>query len=263
MLEIERFSALIADVYSVSLDSSLWTPVLEKICAFVPSAVSSVLLQEGVAKRIKVGFNYSLEPAWNELYLTKYLKINPMFPALLFCEAGEMFRTCDLIPATQMAQTRFYREYLQPQGLGEAVGAVLVKSATSCAVFTVVLTGSLGQVNEETLERVRVLIPHIQRAVLIAKVIHLPKAIKEIHKADLSPSTLPELIAKHFRLTPTELGVMFCIIEVGGLPEVASVLGLSKAVIDRHLLSILAKTGTKDHAELAKLVALLANPVAQ
>lgn len=101
---------MLADIYSVSLDPSLWTPVLETVCAFVPGAVSSVLIQERVAKRIKVGYNDSLEPTWNELYLTKYLKINLMFPALLFCEAGEIFYTCDLIPATQMAQTRFYRE---------------------------------------------------------------------------------------------------------------------------------------------------------
>lgn len=262
MPEIEPFSALIDDIYGVSLDPSLWTSVLEKICAFVPGAVSNVLLQEAVSKHVKVGFNYGLQPAWNELYLTKYLKINPMFPALLFCEAGEIFRTCDLIPATQMAQTRFYREYLQPQGLGEAVGAVLVKSATSCAVFTVILTGSLGQGDEKKLQRVRLLIPHIQRAVLIGKVVDPPKATDEIRKATLSPSTLPELTAKHFRLTPTELGVMFFIIKLGSVPEVASVLGLSQPVVERHLFSILAKTGTKDHTELAKLLALLANPVA-
>jgi DNA-binding CsgD family transcriptional regulator len=263
MREIEQFSALVADIYGASLDPSLWTPVLEKICTFVPGAIGSLILQDAATKRAMAGFSHSLTPAWNELYLTRYLKTNPIFPALLLCEAGEIFRSCDLIPAARMAQTLFYREYLQPQGLGEAVGAVLVKSATSFAAFIVVLPGGLGQVEEKSLQRVRLLIPHVQRAVLIGKVIDPAKAADEVHKATLSPSTFPELIAKQFGLTPTELGVMFSIIEVGDVPEAASVLGLSPAIIKTHLRSILAKTGTKEHADLARLVVQLLNPVAE
>jgi DNA-binding CsgD family transcriptional regulator len=263
MSEIEQFSALVAAIYDASLDRSLWTSVLEQICAFVPAAVSNIFVQEGAAKRANVGFNYSLETTWNELYLTKYVKIDPTFPALLFCEAGEIFCTTYLVPAIQMARTRFYREYLQPQGLGEAVGAVLEKSVTSCAVFTVILSGNLGAVEEKRLKRVRLLVPHVQRAVFIGKAIDLAKATAEIQKAALGPSTFPELIAQHFRLTPTELAVLFLMVEVGGVPEVAGILGLSQATIKMHLLSVLTKTGTKDQIDLVKLVTRLANPVAQ
>jgi hypothetical protein len=56
------------------------------------------------------------EASWNELYLTKYVKPNPVFPTLLFYEVGEIFRSSNLIPAAQLAQTFFYREYLHPKG---------------------------------------------------------------------------------------------------------------------------------------------------
>jgi DNA-binding CsgD family transcriptional regulator len=263
MSEIERFSALVADIYDASLDPSLWTVVLEKICAFVPAAVSNIFAQDGVAKRTDVGFGFGLQAPWNELYLTKYIKLNPTFPALLFCDVGEIFCSSNLVSATQMAQTVFYKEYLQPQGLGEVVGAVLEKSAAGCAVFTVILTGSLGQVEEQTMRRVRLLIPHVQRAVFVGKTADPPRMAAENKKAALSVLTFPELIARQFRLTPTELAIMFAMIELGGVAEAANVLGLALPIVKTHLLSVLAKTGTKDQNDLSRFVARLANPVAQ
>lgn len=263
MSEIVQFSALAAAIYDASLDESLWTSILERICAFVPAALGTILLQEGVAKRANVGFNHCMEHAWNELYLTKYIRIDPTLTALLFCEAGEIFCTSDLIPAAQMAKTRFYEEYLQPQGLGEAVGVVLEKSITRWAFFAVVLTGSLGRVAEERLQRVRLLVPHVQRAVLRSKATDPPKTTAEMQKAAPDASSFPELIARQFRLTPAELAVMFAMIEVGDVPEIASVLGLSQAAVKGHLLSILAKTGARDQADLAKLVSQLVNPAAR
>jgi DNA-binding CsgD family transcriptional regulator len=263
MLEIERFSALVADIYAASLDPSLWTGVLEEICAFVPAAISNIFVQDGVVKRANVGFDFGLQAPWNELYLMKYVKLNPAFPALLFCDVGEIFCSSNLVPATRIAQTLFYREYLQPQGLGETAGAVLEKSATRCAVFAVILTGSLGPVDEQTLRRMRLLIPHVQRAVLVGKTTDLPRMAAENQKAALSPWTFPELIARQFRLTPTELAVMSYMIELGGVPEAANVLGLPLPTVKTHLLSILAKTGIKDQNDLSRFVAHLANPAAQ
>jgi DNA-binding CsgD family transcriptional regulator len=378
MSEIEQFSALVGDIYDASLDPSLWTGVLERICAFVPAAVGNIFIQDAVAKRANAGFMWGMDSAWERLYLEKYVKINPLFPGVFFCEVGEAFWTNDRIPAAQMVQTRFYKEYLKPQGFGEGIGAILEKSATSCAIFAVILPGNLGSVEEKRIERVRLLIPHVQRAVLISKAIDLQTATAEmladtvdaliaavylvdgsarivhanrsgldllarddilrspsgslhahdaiidrtlkelvtaasvrddvavgarggsmaltgrdgerylahvlpltsgerrkagtshsavaavfVQKAALNLSTFAEVIAQQFRLTPAELGVMFSIIEVGGVPEVSSVLGLSQATIRTHLRSIFAKTGTKRQADLVKFVAQFANPVAK
>jgi DNA-binding CsgD family transcriptional regulator len=81
-----------------------------------------------------------------------------------------------------------------------------------------------------------------------------------VHKAalDLSP---PEGIVKEFKLTPAELRVLFAIIEIGGVPEVAEVLGISEATTRTHLKHLFEKTGTSRQAELIKLVAGYSNPL--
>ena len=50
-----------------------------------------------------------------------------------------------------------------------------------------------------------------------------------IRKAALDLPSPFEMIAGQFRLTPAELRVLFAVIEVGGAPEVAEVLGVTQA----------------------------------
>jgi DNA-binding CsgD family transcriptional regulator len=70
-----------------------------------------------------------------------------------------------------------------------------------------------------------------------------------------------EIIAKAYKLTPTELRVLHAMVEVGGVPEVADALGVARATIRTHLLSVFAKTGTRRQADLVKLVAGFSNPL--
>ena len=48
-----------------------------------------------------------------------------------------------------------------------------------------------------------------------------------VHPAGLTSPSPPELIAKTYRLTPTELRVLLAIVEIGGVPEVAEALGIA------------------------------------
>ena len=82
-----------------------------------------------------------------------------------------------------------------------------------------------------------------------------------MHKAELEAPSPPEAIAKHYRLTPTELRVLLAIVEVGGVPEVAEALGIGEATVKTHLHRLFSKTGTRRQADLVKLVAGFANPL--
>jgi DNA-binding CsgD family transcriptional regulator len=82
-----------------------------------------------------------------------------------------------------------------------------------------------------------------------------------VHAAALHRPHPPEVIAKAYRLTPTELRVLLAIVEVGGVPEVAEALGVAESTIKTHLGRLYEKTGTDRQADLVKLVAKFANPL--
>ena len=81
-----------------------------------------------------------------------------------------------------------------------------------------------------------------------------------IHEAILDASP-PEIIAKTFRLTPTELRILLAIVEVGGVPEVAEALGIAETTVRTHLTRLFQKTATGRQADLVKIVAGFSNPL--
>jgi DNA-binding CsgD family transcriptional regulator len=81
---------------------------------------------------------------------------------------------------------------------------------------------------------------------------HLEQAAKTPSELSLMP---PEAVVRQFNLTPAEVRVLFAIIEIGGVPEVAPVLGISEQTVKTHLHRIYEKTATRRQADLVKLVA--------
>ena len=82
-----------------------------------------------------------------------------------------------------------------------------------------------------------------------------------IRKVALETSSPPEVIARTYKLTPTELRVLLAIVEVGGVPEVAMALGVAETTIKTHLGRLFVKTGAVRQADLVKIVAGYASPL--
>jgi DNA-binding CsgD family transcriptional regulator len=76
-----------------------------------------------------------------------------------------------------------------------------------------------------------------------------------VRKAALDLPSPPVAIAQEFRLTPAELRVLFSVVEIGNISEVAAVLGIVEATVKTHLQHVFEKTGTGRQADLVKLVA--------
>jgi DNA-binding CsgD family transcriptional regulator len=84
-----------------------------------------------------------------------------------------------------------------------------------------------------------------------------------VRKAALDGPIPAEALVAAFRLTPAELRVLLAIVEIGGVPDVASTLGISEATVKTHLKHVFDKTGTRRQSDLAKLVASFTGPVGQ
>jgi len=73
--------------------------------------------------------------------------------------------------------------------------------------------------------------------------------------ATFEAPSCPDVIRRAYRLTPTELRVLFAIVDVGGVPEAAAALGIANSTVKTHLGRLFSKTGTSRQADLVKLVA--------
>ena len=63
-----------------------------------------------------------------------------------------------------------------------------------------------------------------------------------------------------FGLTDRERDVLFALIEIGGVPDIAPALNISLGTTRSHVKALFAKTGTHRQSELVRLVAEVASP---
>ena len=75
------------------------------------------------------------------------------------------------MPYEEFLETRFFREWARPQGLIDAVSSVLERSTTSAALVLVFRHERDGLVNDETRRRMRLIVPHVRRALLVSRLI--------------------------------------------------------------------------------------------
>jgi DNA-binding CsgD family transcriptional regulator len=82
-----------------------------------------------------------------------------------------------------------------------------------------------------------------------------------VRRAALSVRSSREFLARTFDLTPSEIRVLFAVVELTGVSEAAQRLGIAETTVKTHLKRIFAKTGTNRQADLVKLAAGFSNPL--
>jgi DNA-binding CsgD family transcriptional regulator len=81
-----------------------------------------------------------------------------------------------------------------------------------------------------------------------------------IRRAEVDTRSGLQMLALRYDFTPRETEVLQAIVEVRGIPQVSTLLGISARTAKAHLHSIFSKTGTDRQADLIKLVAGFAAP---
>jgi DNA-binding CsgD family transcriptional regulator len=375
MQDDERLSGLIGEIYDAALDPGLWVGVLPKCAQYVGGFAAALFAKDAASKTGNVAYYSGIDPQYKELYFEKIIKLDPLTIGHFFAEIEQPVAVADIIDYDEFLETRAYREWGQPQGIIDVLNVALDKTPTSGAMFCVFRHQRDGRVDDEMRRRMRIIVPHIRRAVLIGRVIDLRTAeaatfadtldgirhgmllvdafgrivhanaaghamlaegsvlsavgrklaahdagaeqalhdvflaagngdaavgIKGIavplvarngeryvahvlpltagarrragasyaavaalfvHQAALDTPSPPEVIARTYKLTPSELRVLLAVVEVGGVPEVAETLGIAGTTVRFHMRQLFAKTGTHRQADLVKLVAGFANPL--
>jgi PAS domain-containing protein len=176
MHETERLSALIGDIYDAALDPTLWVGVLAKSAAFVGGPAASLYSRDVAKRTMAAAYQYGLDPRYVQLAEQKYIKLDPTALGYFIADIEQPVCTADVMPYDEFLASRFYQKWGKPQGLVDTVHAMLDKSVTSSAAFVVFRHQRDGLVNDEARRRMRLVVPHFRRAVLIGKVIDLKRA---------------------------------------------------------------------------------------
>jgi DNA-binding CsgD family transcriptional regulator/PAS domain-containing protein len=373
--QAEQLSELISEIYDAALDPSRWSEVVDKAGRFVGGSAAAIVLANAGAGNDNVYCESGTAPYDRQRYCDKYLVPEPSTNGDTFADIERLIAIADLMPYRECPEAPSYRGRGRPQGPVDVVSAVLDKSLAGAPLFGVPGSGSDDVVDDETRQRMRLIVPHIRRAVLIGKDIDLKsaqaatladtldglsagiclvdatgrilhanaacqalldagdflsategriaasdvkvdQAFRDLfaaaggegaaveargtalalrrrdgshyvaHVVPLTSGTRrlagiaysaaaavfickvateslasPDVIARTYNLTPSELRVLLGIVEIGGVPEVATALGVAESTVKTHLGRLFLKTGAGRQADLVKIVAGFATPL--
>src|SRR5947209_14414576 len=173
MDETARLSALIGDIYDAALQPELWTGVVERAGRFVGGSGASIFSRDAVRRTGNVHYSFGVDPRYERLYFEKYIKFDPLNTVYLTLALGDVLSNSIAIAHEEFIESRFYREWARPQGWVDNVFAALERSPASIAGFVVFCHERDGIADDDARERLRLLAPHLRRAVLIGKVVDL------------------------------------------------------------------------------------------
>jgi hypothetical protein len=184
MEETAQLLNLVGGIYDAVLEPARWNSVIEKISSFVGGSGASVFWQDAIRREGNSYYDFGVDVHYRQLYFDKYVKFDPLSVAYQTHDVGDVTSSSVLMPPAELFQTRFYREWAQPQGWIDNVFAILDKSLTSIGVFVVFRHEREGLADNDARRLLRLITPHLRRAVLIGGVIDL-KADKAETLADV------------------------------------------------------------------------------
>lgn len=175
--EVSAFSGLIGHIYDAAVDPARWPAVLVQLRDFVGGSAAAIFSKDASVRSLNVHYECgAVDPHYTRLYVEKYARLDPATTAHVLTEIEQPISTGDVMPYEDFLQTRIYQEWVRPQGLVDNVSAVLERSATGAALCGVFRSEEQGIVDDETRWRMRQVVPHIRRAVLIGRAIELKAA---------------------------------------------------------------------------------------
>jgi hypothetical protein len=120
--QTEQLSALISDIDDAALDSSLWTGALGKAGGFVGGVCAALFCRDSASKSGNLYYDSGgIDEGFRQLLLDKYVQFDPAMTGHFWARLEQPVATADLMPYDKFLATRFYEEWVRPQGLVDFV----------------------------------------------------------------------------------------------------------------------------------------------
>jgi DNA-binding CsgD family transcriptional regulator/PAS domain-containing protein len=165
VVDDRRILELIDEIYDAALDSRRWPKVIESL-SDVFHCVGGALLQRE-RDSAEMGFiEFGGMDAATRIAYQQYYSARSVWMPAAFAGCRELVIGHELAPDKRsFEQSEFYNDWLRPQGVYDAIGGVIQRSARSLTVVTVLRAERAGLVTEAEKQVFARLMPHVRRAI--------------------------------------------------------------------------------------------------
>lgn len=185
MVQADKVLELVQSIYDVALGQEIWPSVIEKISS--ASGGHSGLLRLVDCRRAAVGFvvTYGYEQSQIDDYRNHFIRLDPYCDSLAAAPAGALLQTDQVAPLQLRRHTEYFNDYERLGDRCYTLGSPLGRERDFLLYLGLSRGQQAGPHDNETLAFVRSLLPHMQRAVQIQRLIGNAEDAQRLSEAAL------------------------------------------------------------------------------
>jgi DNA-binding CsgD family transcriptional regulator/PAS domain-containing protein len=189
-IDAAQLSDVISAIYDCALDPGQWPAAIEQVSGLVEgkNGVIMVLDTSGGGSRFDASWN--VDHALTRIYSEKFHPINPLHGPWSAFDVDEAYNVALVMEPERWMETRVYREFGEPNDFLDSIGVTLLKNPARFATLSVARPIKAGFSGERELEVMRLLAPHLRKAITIADFIEMKELTSAAFDALLAPIVL-------------------------------------------------------------------------
>ena len=172
-----EMSDLIGKIYDCTIEPDRWPDTMQRICSKIDCLFSAIVLVDFENSDHHFFKEWNTDSFWmqkQQEYLEDMTEVYRSSPRMPYTNSiDEPLVLSRDIPEREWVNTRFYREWVKPQGIKDSLQTIVLQGPARLGVFTANRHESVGVATDREIAVLRLLAPHIRRAVTISDVIDL------------------------------------------------------------------------------------------
>jgi DNA-binding CsgD family transcriptional regulator len=175
-ISAERLSDLIGIIYDCTIEPDRWPDSIQEICSTIDCAQGVILAVDLLHSHHRFVSTWGLSAELAARYLNYGEEITEAYQATYDAAADlidEPLPFSRVVPASLYSTHRLYNEWVRPQGLCDFIQTTVLRDPGRIGVFAASRHDDVGPITDREVAIMRLLAPHIRRAVTISDVIDL------------------------------------------------------------------------------------------
>jgi DNA-binding CsgD family transcriptional regulator/PAS domain-containing protein len=193
-LEPENLSSVISDIYDCAINPAQWSSTLAKVAELANAAYATISLALPGQINPVMAHHSPWDPEMLRILNDDFGLDVPGLKDIVFGDLDVPQSTMVQMAEEEFKKTRFYKEWVAPQGLRDGCIAKFVQTAERIGLVGFITRADRDIINADERRFLQVLTPHLRRAALIGDLLNQSLVAVTAYRAALDGLDTPVLL---------------------------------------------------------------------
>ena len=162
----EELTAVIGTIYDAAMAPEHWSGVLDTARSFIGGLSATIFVKDAASRSSGIfHIDDNVDRDYGQSYFQRYERIDPQTGWNNLPGIDQPASLLDLLDVDMLRDMHFYRDWAKPAGIADIVMAPIERMGNITAIFGMFMHERDGMAGAATKERMRLLAPHVRRAV--------------------------------------------------------------------------------------------------